>query len=432
MLLVLPIYRNEAHLIPVMEKAFELSTPGAGHSLLVACGPNDSDLASELTSKLGKHFTNTSHLIFDLQNQMGWPKAMNYAFSQIAHAVRNVLGPTDAWMLGEMDMTPVQNGWLDTIQSEYYADYGRPMDRFPSHRKFMGASSPTMASLNGEVVSSTQAGRHMAACGVYPSQAIFILKSIGGVNSVNKPYYEFLQWQIGASFQETTLVQNNRKTGNYRVEGNQIVCDSFANWAYDIHFNNPVSAEAMVVHGCQDGTLVEAIAQCRPKLHRPAITPPSTPKAPAKSSAPLNLYAVQNFSNQSDFQEPELVASPKYASMPAVEVQPAPAIQPIQSAPATSLQDRFEEMIWKHQQEAAKKEAPTEPAEQPSIPPPVPEKIFLPQPTTGDKLRDSWTPERRAKQREVMLRNQAVRRAKKEARLARKAEREAAKAAAAV
>ena len=36
-----------------------------------------------------------------------------------------------------------------------------------------------------------------------------------------------------------------------------------ARWAWDVHFNKPISAEAALVHGCKDGSLLEALIEAQ-------------------------------------------------------------------------------------------------------------------------------------------------------------------------
>ena len=50
------------------------------------------------------------------------------------------------------------------------------------------------------------------------------------------------------------------------LPGGRIESESIANWAWDVHFNKKVKPEAALVHGCKDGTLLDALlAAQKPK-----------------------------------------------------------------------------------------------------------------------------------------------------------------------
>jgi hypothetical protein len=54
------------------------------------------------------------------------------------------------------------------------------------------------------------------------------------------------------------LIQNNWRTTEYeRQPDGRITCQSIANWAWDKHFNDPVRPDAVLLHGCKDGSLIE-------------------------------------------------------------------------------------------------------------------------------------------------------------------------------
>lgn len=446
MLLCLLVTAQDKHLIEPLVRAFTLSNPGAGHSLLACASANDSELAAEITSKLGHHFAATGHFIYPSTPLQGWPLAPNFAFQSIVHYVRTIIAPTEGWMLMEMDCTPLQHGWLDAIQSEYYADYNRPIQKYPGHRAFMGAKTRTYATRNGEVAPVDVTGYHMAMSGVYPCKAMEWLTSLQGVVSTPKPFYEFLQWQVMKSFQDTPLIQNNWKTKNYQVDGYQIVCEDDSNWAWDAAYNQPVRNDAVLLHGCRDGSLVAALEQFRPTFQKvpaavrpqptigvrpasPARIPsfgqqPLTPNQPVEVVNPRNAHIVPIEQRQPAFTPQAPVAGNGLPSGPmplllfsngrgriedrgiVAEVLPETA--------ATSVQDRLERQIWEQNQ--AKALMPTVPMVQPAAPP---AQTFQPIVTSVQhatqhrkpakkagrrkaQSRSPWSEERRQKQAEVM------------------------------
>lgn len=267
MLLIIPVSRSDKQLIPNAEKAFELFPPGNGHSLLVVGSPNVAAEMGELSGLLSKYFTGSGAYLLDHDSFLGWPGACNYAFQQTCFHLRGQ-GP---WLWFELDATPIKENWLSTIEEAYKSGSSR----------FMGCLERTYRGFNGELLSEEDGGKHMAACGVYPPDAADTIVPLKGVSETDIPWWSFLQWYIAPFCSHTNLIQNNYKTENYRVEKTitdqdgercylngekrvghflrEIICDSCNNTAWDNHYNNRISHDAVLVHGCKDGSLLEML-----------------------------------------------------------------------------------------------------------------------------------------------------------------------------
>lgn len=257
MLLVISVSRSDKQLIPNVEKALELFPPGNGHSLLIVGSPNVSSEMDELRGQISSYFTRDDVHLLDHDSFLGWPGACNYAFQQTCFHLREQ-GP---WLWFELDCTPIKENWLSTIEEAYRLGPTR----------FMGCLERTYRGFNGELLSEEEGGKHMAACGVYPPYAADTIVPLKGVSETDIPWWSFLQWYIAPFCSHTDLIQNNYKTQNYReqlVTGYNdfpdpipdhvdIDCDSCNNTAWDNHYNNPISPNAVLVHGCKDGSLIK-------------------------------------------------------------------------------------------------------------------------------------------------------------------------------
>ena len=275
MLLVIPVSLSDHKLIPgTLERAFEVFSPGAGHKLLVTGSPNVSSSVSEVAQELSKHFAgNASTYIFDLDCELGWPGACNYYFQQVAWHIGSDYG--EPWLWYEADTTPTRAGWLDEIENETIglrADAVREGIPVP---KYFGVSEPACLEYQGTLM--PDAGRQMAAVGVYPADMSEVL-SLRAVSSTNIIWNTFLRWYVMPSFAEVPLFQNNWRTAKYaRVPpDDEIGCVSVANWAWDVHFNNPINPKAVLVHGCKDGSLLEALIQVQAPERLPGSNDPKT------------------------------------------------------------------------------------------------------------------------------------------------------------
>lgn len=260
MLVVLPLSRSDAHLTDAMERAFQKFSPGANHNLLVVASPDAKNEAEVLLNKLRGYFVNAALEVFVSNNTFGWPRACNHYFQQACYTVSKYVKPTQGWLWMEMDSVPLTSNWLTILEQEYYADALVGTAEGRSMRRFMGAPEKTLKSVQGELVDD---GFHMASNGVYPGDfgpTCPVLKSIPGVNN---HFSVHLKWYPVKSFNSTKLIQNNRDTNNYRQEEGKIVCDSIARNAWDFHYNEVLSEEAILLHGCKDGSLIDLVPESR-------------------------------------------------------------------------------------------------------------------------------------------------------------------------
>lgn len=252
MLLVIPVSRADVRLIPAVEKSFATFPPGVENDLLIVGSPNVRDMAETLADSLSKYFNTVTRHQFQSDNHLGWPMACNFYFQQTCYIIRSFCVEHNPWMWFELDCTPVANGWLSKIEAEY-REAGSP---------FMGAKEKTIRGKNGVLLDD--AGYHMVATGVYSSDVVAWIPSLGGVSATMLPWWEFLQWQIMPRMAETKLIQENWRTINYRRENSSIICDSDANLAWTIDYNKVILEDTVVVHGCKDGTLIDVLSHKTP------------------------------------------------------------------------------------------------------------------------------------------------------------------------
>ena len=261
MLLVIPVSLSDIHLIPFVERAFEVAPPGSGHQLLVVGSPNVMKDVAELAQKLCIHFAgNAKTHIFETDVSLGWPTSCNYYFQQIAFYLPSFSTTPSSWFWFELDSTPVRAGWLDEIETACIMARTEAMrDERPLPR-FLGIKEPTYQEFRGELLPFEESGYHMAPCGVYPTDLIDSVLTIRAIAATNIPWYNFIQWEVMREFHELPILQNNWRTNGYeRNTDGKITCTSEANWAWDKHFNDPIKPKTVLVHGCKDGSLSDLL-----------------------------------------------------------------------------------------------------------------------------------------------------------------------------
>jgi hypothetical protein len=259
MLLVVPVSPSDSHLIPYIERSFEMYPPGSGHQLLVVGAPNVYHEVTELNQSLCRHFAgNGKTLIFDNDTGMGWPTACNQYLQNVAFHLPTILGNEALWLWFELDSTPLKTGWMDRIEKACIEERAKAMRETKEPPKFFGVRETTRLEYRGELMPDS--GFHMAPVGVYPADMANWILTIRTIHATNIPWYVFCRWYIAPQMAEIPLIQNNWKTNSYvREPDGKIVCKSEANWAWKVHFNNAIGKDVVLIHGCKDGSLTDLL-----------------------------------------------------------------------------------------------------------------------------------------------------------------------------
>lgn len=339
MLLVIPVSQEDKGLIEVLKLSLATFSPGQNHDLLVVGSPNVAEEVKALASDIAPHFTSAKYFIFSQDSEMGWPLACNFYFQQTAYHVSTILEDGKGWLWFELDCTPLKKNWLDQIEFDYYEERKTAYSERREPNVFMGAKCKTYVEQEKQLLPEDQAGFHMNGCGVYPSNLPSLTPLLRSVNvSGRTPFDVYIQWYVTPLLLVSKFFQNNHKTANYRRDGEQIVCDSIHNWSWDIHFNAPVSDEALILHGCKDGTLAHLLAEptLAPKQPEPSKAPdwPSLePQKPVEAPEPSSVQQSPSFNPQKVSEEPTPIMAVE--SIP----EPTPTVDtsvPILGAPKKS------------------------------------------------------------------------------------------------
>lgn len=179
-----------------------------------------------------------------------------------------MIGHNVPWFWFELDTTPIKEGWLSAIQQEYNHN---PVG-------FMGHIQDTIRGWNGIQLTPDDAGKHMAACGVYPGDITGSVIPLKGVSDTDIVWWHFIRWYVAPYARHTKLIQNNYKTVNYRTEVvtghidaqsdpnpyppfTVMGCDSCNNTAWGDHYNYAIQEKtpAVLIHGCKDGSLLDLL-----------------------------------------------------------------------------------------------------------------------------------------------------------------------------
>ncbi len=306
MLLCIPISESDKHLLDGFIACLQKFGPYNNHQLLVVGSPNVSTEIQDTELILRDLFASSSSLVFKKNYTTGWPHACNsYFFNTAAHVEFELKpDPSVPWYYFELDNTPTKQGWLDELQADYIA--ARLAD---GTKAFMGVRQQTLVADLSTNQLKSGTGSHMVGTGMYPiylSKHSLLIKSIWNVPNI--PWDVYMQWEIdnprNSKLTHTDKIQHNWGTANYRQDGAKIVCDSTKDLPLGIAFNEPIRKEAVVVHGCKDGSFAKILLGVAPKFTQPDIVTEVLPQVSDKAEEP----AVDNAATEVAVKQTDKVA----------------------------------------------------------------------------------------------------------------------------
>lgn len=282
LLVILPVSHADAHMLPTMGLLLKKFGPYKAHRVLIAYTQDVPPADVQTLRHALEPLFSQAEAAEVRTTSKGWPLGCNQQFKGVAALAAERGLP---WLYMELDVTPMKPGWLDKIATEYEAN----------RKPFMGAVVPTRTvarQADGTLVNDTN-GQHLVGWAIYPANFVRTSVKLTTVDRAMvwsggriEPFdlacrHETIQNHASPHF------QHNLRTVNYRQEGEQIVCDNAPDNPPAISHAKPVSPQALLVHGCRDGSLQKLMLGDvkLPEVKAPVVSTPDattliTPKAP--------------------------------------------------------------------------------------------------------------------------------------------------------
>lgn len=273
MLLIIPISASDAHLLPDFTKNLLHFGPingtnpeGPKHGIRIVPTYSVRELGVKLASDLAPICSEIVVDPLDCDPIGGWPNACNVHFIKAYTALwRDKIERTTWWF--ELDNTVNALNWVGTVSAEY----------MQARKPFMGAVVPTYGTrADGSVVTN---GRHMVGTGIYPNwwaRDPKVWMSMPG----NIPFDVYLQDMIVEQCHPTLSIQHVGRTQNFKLVDHHIKYDDKL-MPEGISYASSIRPEAVVVHGCKDGSFARLLCgdaptaapkrRGRPPKNRPTL-----------------------------------------------------------------------------------------------------------------------------------------------------------------
>ena len=238
MLVVIPVSNHDAQLIEDFCDVVNFLGPYEKHDLLVVSRPSDKKYSDQVLLALKGAFRSAELHVFATDGPIGWPKGPNFYWHQTITFINASNNPYP-WFWMELDITPIEEGWLDAFEEEYFK---------------MG--KPCLGVIQSNAGSNSC---HLVGIAVYPRNIGSICDAWEDVLKQDLAFDVACQFELVPNAAQSELLQHNFRTEDYR-------CTSLGLKGIDrqlrlngVRFDNLVRPETMLVHGCTDGSLARLI-----------------------------------------------------------------------------------------------------------------------------------------------------------------------------
>lgn len=247
--IVFAYHNGDAELALLSSKAITAMGINMRHKAIV-CAPEETALTHEITEELKKSFPEVGR-IFAQDGFNGWPLGPNQMFSDASTHCYNYQEP---WYFWEPDCVPMAKDWVDKLEKEFKAE----------PNKIMGSLVGGGMASNGKNVyklivgSAIYPSKFLDYCGLAASLYNYnVAYRTSGV--VPEPWDVRCRWVFLEHGRNTELIKSYWKSVNYQWKDGKIVFFAEDPEAQAIQGvtcpDRTVTSEALVVHGCKDGSL---------------------------------------------------------------------------------------------------------------------------------------------------------------------------------
>ena len=247
--IVFAYHNGDAELALLSAKAITAMGINMRHKAIV-CAPEETALLFDIIEELKKSFPEVDRIIAQ-DGFNGWPLGPNQMFSDAStHCYRY----QEPWYFWEPDCVPMSSGWVDKLEKEFKSE----------PNKIMGSLVEGGMASNGKNVyrlivgSAIYPAKFLDYCGLAASLYNYnVAYRTSGV--VPEPWDVRCRWVFLQHGRNTELIKSYWKSVNYQWKDGKIVFFAEDPEAQSIQGvtcpDRTVSSEALVVHGCKDGSL---------------------------------------------------------------------------------------------------------------------------------------------------------------------------------
>jgi len=250
MLIIIPVSVTDEKLINDFSNCLNHFGPYLDHELLVVSRPSDSRYAVTLLNKIKKQFKTADIHIFEEDGTRGWPEGPNFYWNRTIQHLKNERDNKLPWLWMELDMTPLKKNWIDILNNEY-----------KKCKKYcLGwTQDTTTVTDDGIIVNLT---KHLVGAAIYPPDISVCCDTWQYADRIRTAFDVLCQFQLVPNSHHSKLFQHCFRTQNYKqLEDGSIKGDDNNGFPGGLKFDFPIDADAVLHHGCDDGSLARLLLQ---------------------------------------------------------------------------------------------------------------------------------------------------------------------------
>jgi len=254
MLILLPISRADSSLaVKLADHIHRLGGVKRHDLVLFYAGKQALEAADQIEDILVKDFNTIVKVDSLVTEESGWPKSANMMFRNAIRWLERDSGYTGPAYFFEADNVPLKPSWADELQDEYLRQ------QVP----VLGVIHDTVWTLaDGKRVGV--GGKHVVGTAIYTIPMTPYSRLWKHITPQGRtPFDVFLENELAPKAGHTDLIQHNWSTKNYRREKGKIVCDADDGRPGSC-YEQPVRSDAVVLHGCKDGSLFDLFKPATP------------------------------------------------------------------------------------------------------------------------------------------------------------------------
>jgi len=311
--IAIPVSNHDKHLLPTFVKVLQHFGGLEEATLCFFTTPSAKAEVHEAAAAL-----NANVHTFEVDFAGGWPVASGAQFAATVFTIPSI-GWNGPWLWMELDMLPVKRGWIQAIRNGY-ALCGSP---------FMGNVVPTAWVEEGKLVVKED-DLMMMGCGVYPANMNRDQRFRPLLSDLVKPadqnphtpfdfYLRHAMSQAGIA--NTTLIADMWQTCEYKKTAKGITCKPVPLDKPRRERGGLVPPEAVLVHGCKDGTLAELLLGAAEKAIKDSGGVVSYAKDGSLNCTPGCTQMPVAAASQDAFVDPSSEAEVRFLDIPAPVIQ---------------------------------------------------------------------------------------------------------------
>jgi hypothetical protein len=238
MLVVVPVSSHDRGLVNAFCEVVNFLGPyQESHELLVVSRPSDIQYAKEVYKRISLSFKTRSIHTFEEDGPLGWPSGPNFYWHESIRYLEKIKN-IRPWLWMELDMTPIEVGWLDTLEKEY----------IETDKNFLG------------ILQTIPRGTHFVGAGIYPGNFYSDYHSWKTVTDSAIAFDILCELEIVKDAKQSEYFEHKFRTSYYKCtnRGLQGIVTDEALWVYP-EFSRPIKKSTVLVHGCVDSSLAHII-----------------------------------------------------------------------------------------------------------------------------------------------------------------------------